>query len=143
MPVPKRSEGQREDMIDLRRSMARFDDKLDASFKGVEEIKGQITNLNVRLQTHEASVRTSIVELSGKIENSRHKLELETARDKIKLMEKQKEEALTLTEVRIKETRTISELKIKDLIVWGIMGALGIFALNFGAGIIKDWLTKK
>lgn len=117
----------REDFQDLRRAMERFDDKLDKSFQGYQDVRVQIEQLNGRLTTHEANVKTGMAELSGKMEQAKSAMELKSEKDNARAA------------VEVAKTKsTISQIDKKTAILWGILASIALVALQVLAGVIKE-----
>lgn len=121
----------RDDFQDLRRAMERFDDKLDKSFQGYQDVRVQIEQLNGRLATHEANVKTGMAELSGKMEQAKSAMELKSEKDN----------ARAAIEV-VKTKSTISQIDKKTAIIWGIFASVALVALQVLASVIKDFIIR-
>lgn len=111
--------------------MERFDDKLDKSFQGYQDVRIQIEQLNGRLATHEANVKTGMAELSGKMEQAKSAMELKSEKDN----------ARAAIEV-VKTKGIISEVHKKDAVRWGVLIAIGLLLLQILAGVIKEFVVR-
>lgn len=101
----------RADLLDLRRSMERFDDKLDKGNAGNQEIKSQLSDLNNR-------INVSSVELINRIERVEHKSEMALLQERIKTMELEKIDTAKDTEEAKGTAGTLKELSVKTALLW-------------------------
>lgn len=109
--------GLKADLLDLRRAMERFDDKLDKGNVAQQEIKSQLAALDSRI-----TVTSS--ELINRIERVEHKSEADLLRENIRQLEQKLTDGEKVNEKEVQSAGFMATLKTRDAVLW--MLVLGV-----------------